>query len=318
MLESFKSSSKKNCRMDHPKKGGENIPPGNTNYIQFPPEENRIGRDQNRESGTAGEQQGRCQEQRDVQPPPSSEPPSNDRKQILLKSNNFMKAKEKLDKKEQSKQVKMKTWNSSSLKKKKPLNHFNGKTPKSSTKNNKKPMRYPNQNSKENSVITEYENETTNEAKVPNLKEKEKVEFERKGFKRKSASVDKVRVDKKKDSRISTVLKVFTMEKKNPSSVSVTENADLMMTGESVKDKYITTNYGPREVLEDAGNDSPPLVHFGNIPQDVDLVGKTTVSVTRVINFYLHLDRNENYQSQGDLQVKIGSTRGKRRRKVLW
>ena len=229
-----------------------------------------------------------------------------------------MKAKEKLDKKEQSKQVKMKTWNSSSLKKKKPLNHFNGKTPKSSTKNSKKPMRYPNQNSKENSVNTEYENETTNEAKVPNVKEKEKVEFERKGFKRKSASVDKVRVDKKKDSRISTVLKVFTMEKKNPSSVSVTENADLMMTGESVKDKYITTNYGPREVLEDAGNDSPPLVHFGNIPQDVDLVGKTTVSVTRVIQFYSHLYRNENYQSQGDLQVKIGSTRGKRRRKVLW
>ena len=111
-----------------------------------------------------------------------------------------------------------------------------------------------------------------------------KVSFERKGFQRKSSGADgsTQEIGKAEASRLSDVLKVFKKEKerkekKTKPSCSLTNNADLLMSGESVKDKYITNNFGPRLVEEeDDGNsdtDSPPLVHFGNIPTDVDLIG---------------------------------------------
>merc|ERR1711933_233417 len=68
-------------------------------------------------------------------------------------------------------------------------------------------------------------------------------------------------------------MKVFKIDKERKKKNLITSQGDLVMSGESVKDKYITNNYGPVVAQEEDDSDSPPLVHFGNIPQDVDLIG---------------------------------------------
>ena len=289
MFESFKKNSKKNVKVED-KKAGHN-PPAIRNYDQFPPEKSK---------STGGP---------DIPfftftPPSPPSPPSPtpdqqeaddvDRsaqgRQILLKSNNF-KSKSEEGEKSLNKEAKQKMWTQSSFRNKKKNKTedgrvLTGKKPKSSSKQKEKPMKIkaPKQKNKDNSVIIEFENEKqTQQTEVPSAALTEntetKVSFERKGFQRKSSGGDgpTQTIPVEEPRRLSDVLKVFKIEKerkekKPKSSCSVSNKADLLMSGESVKDKYISNNFGPRRV-EEEDDGSPPLLHFGNIPTDVDLIG---------------------------------------------
>ena len=278
MLDSFKSNAKKKS------KTGKDFPTGKTNFIQLPLEQQSMEKIE-REEGSKPPVI-------TLTPPSPPSPPSPDQgtgpppsqgggKQILLK-NNFTKTKDKV-KKHSKKEVKQKKLNHSSTKNNKQSNAFNGKISKS-TKHNDKPMKGMDQNAKKDTVIIEYENETRKE---PNLTAKDPIESNGtnaasrgKGFRKKSPGVSApVSEDSETPSRISGALRLFKQEKGKKGKKDRTpgprlESADLMMTEESVKDKYITTNYGPRDLEEKQDSDSPPVVHFGNIPQDVDLIGK--------------------------------------------
>ena len=274
MFESFKKNSKKNVPVED-KKPGNNLP-GIRNCDQFPSEKIQNTGDPNI-------------------PPPPLPPPHQQQaqdaggeKQILLKSHNFSKSEGKSEKKKNlKKEAKLKS--SLKTKKKTKAEHSDVPTvkkPKSSSKQKEKPMKAPKQKNKDNPVIIEFENETKNKDPSPVLTENTvtKGSFERKGFQRRSTGGDgpPKATSKGESSRLSGVLKVFKTEKERKEkkakfSSSVTNKADLLMSGESVKDKYITNNLGPRPVEEeedgDSDTDSPPLVHFGNIPTDVDLIG---------------------------------------------
>ena len=294
MFESFKRNSKKNSGIQN-KKSGRNHPiqPSITNDVEFSGEQNNIGNN-NQDSGIPFltftpptptppvEQKSKFSDENLISEAEPSHQGKDKKKQILLKSNNFTNNKGKPNNnKNNKKEVKHKTLTDNNKKKKK---DSNGNKPKSSTKSNNKPMKSVSQNAKENSVIIEFENKTEN-CSAPNQNETN-GSFERKGFKRKSPEVLEVlpKINSKRESRITEALRLFKADKergskKSKASSSVTENRDLMMSRESVKDKYITTNYGPREVQDvkdvDGDDGSPPLVHFGNIPQDVDLIGAT-------------------------------------------
>ena len=285
MFESFNKNSKKNAKIEN-KKPGHNLP-GMRTHDHSPREKSKNTGGNNIPVLT-------------FTPPSPPSPPLDQEgkqaedeswkaggKQILLKSNNFTKS-EGEKKKNLNKEAKQKT--QSTLKNKK-KNIPTENKPKSSTKSSKKkekPLKTPKKKTKDNPVIIEFENEPKTEAASPELTESpgSKVSFERKGFQRKSSGGEgpsKTISIKGEPSRLYDVLKVFKKEKerkekkKTKSSCSVTNKADLLMSGESVKDKYITNNFGPRQVAEeddgDTETDSPPLVHFGNIPTDVDLIG---------------------------------------------
>ena len=287
MFESFNKNSKKNGKGEN-KKPRHNLP-GIRNYDQFPGENGKYTGGPNIPFLTFTP----------PSPPLPPLPPLDQHqaqdaggKQILLQNNNFSKS-EGEKKKKMNKEAKQKMWTQSSLKNKKKNKTEDsrvptGKKPKPSSKQKEKPMKTPKQKNKDNSVIIEFETETKNEVPSAVLNENTgtKVSFERKGFQRKSSGAEgpSQEISKGDSTRLSDVLKVFKIEKerkekktKSPLQHSLTNNADLLMSGESVKDKYITNNFGPRLVeKEDEGDsdtDSPPLVHFGNIPTDVDLIG---------------------------------------------
>ena len=286
MFESFKKNSKKNVLLED-KKPGNNLP-GIRNCDQFPSEKIQNTGDSN------------------IPPPPQQQQAQDagGEKQILLKSHNFSKSEGKSEKKKNlKKEAKLKT--SLKTKKKTKAEHSDVPTvkkPKSSSKQKEKPMKAPKkQKNKDNPVIIEFENETKNKDPSPVLTENTvtKGSFERKGFQRRSTAGDcpPKATSKGETSRLSGVLKVFKTEKERKEkkakfSSSVTNKADLLMSGESVKDKYITNNLGPRPVEEEDGGDSdtdsPPLVHFGNIPTDVDLIGNIEIIWTLLSRFYRH------------------------------
>ena len=303
MFESFKKNSKKNVKVEN-KKPGNNLP-GVRNCDQFPSEKTQNNGGPNIPFLTFTPPSPPSPPSPQTHPP-SYQPETQDAdggKQILLKSNNFSKSEGKSEKKK--KEAKQKMWTQSSLKNKKKTKteHSNVPTvkkPKSSSKQKEKSMKTPKQKNKDNPVIIEFENETKDENPSPVLREniETQVPFERKGFQRKSTGGDipPQAINKGETSGLTDVLKVFKTkkerkEKKSKFSSSVTNNADLLMSGESVKDKYISNNFGPRleeEEGRDSDTDSPPLVHFGNIPTDVDLIGNIEIIWTLLSRFYRH------------------------------
>ena len=100
-------------------------------------------------------------------------------------------------------------------------------------------------------------------------------------FKRKIENFDEqlVQSSANNNKTFSTLFKAFSnnnKKKRKNSKNSKQSKDDMMLTENTVKDNYITGNYGSSQASgEDENNDeySPPLVHFKNIAPDPDLAG---------------------------------------------
>ena len=103
---------------------------------------------------------------------------------------------------------------------------------------------------------------------------------EQRKFKRKIENLDEqiTQSSVNNDKKFSSVLKAFNnneKKKKKRQSQKYSNKDETMLTETTVKDSYITGNYGSSQASGEDDNDdpSPPLVHFKNVAPDPDLAG---------------------------------------------
>ena len=129
---------------------------------------------------------------------------------------------------------------------------------------------------------------------------------EQKKFKRKIEDLDEQLTST--DRKFSNVFfKAFNNnEKKKKSQSRKYCKDDMMLTENTVKDTYITGNYGSSQASGEDDNDdhSPPLVHFKNIAPDPDLAG------IKFKNIRDHKKIKSNEQNDSDDQEETSNFSG--------